>query len=155
MDDGPRRRLQPQRGMAARAAGAIGDSEAWTDATPMLNLSSFVTTYVEPRSSRAVSLRRSAHGRMHSHRWRFGNVLANASSAFNGGISSHGPPPIGPRTEAVWSVAIILGHVLRRSASRERPFRVSDAWSHDFNDQREARDAGHRSVRAEGRWNSL
>jgi len=38
----------PEHGMAARAAHAVTSSEAWTDANPMLNLSSFVTTYVEP-----------------------------------------------------------------------------------------------------------
>ena len=34
--------------MAANAAAALVVSEAWTDANPMLNLSSFVTTYAEP-----------------------------------------------------------------------------------------------------------
>jgi glutamate decarboxylase len=34
--------------MAPRAAQAIVNSEAWTDANPMLNLSSFVTTFTEP-----------------------------------------------------------------------------------------------------------
>jgi glutamate decarboxylase len=38
----------PPEGMSARAAQAIVISEAWTDANPMLNLSSFVTTYIEP-----------------------------------------------------------------------------------------------------------
>jgi glutamate decarboxylase len=38
----------PRRGMAARAAQALVNSEAWTDANPVLNLSSFVTTFVEP-----------------------------------------------------------------------------------------------------------
>jgi glutamate decarboxylase len=33
--------------MAARAAQAIVESECWTDANPMLNLSSFVTTFTE------------------------------------------------------------------------------------------------------------
>lgn len=37
----------PQRGMSARAAKTLIDSETWTDANPELNLSSFVTTYVE------------------------------------------------------------------------------------------------------------
>ena len=40
----------PGEGMAARAAQAIGNSFAWTDANPMLNLSSFVTTYAEPEA---------------------------------------------------------------------------------------------------------
>jgi glutamate decarboxylase len=38
----------PDHIMSARAARAITSSEAWTDANPMLNLSSFVTTFVEP-----------------------------------------------------------------------------------------------------------
>ena len=38
----------PVQGMAARAAKGIVNSEAWTDANPVLNLSSFVTTYAEP-----------------------------------------------------------------------------------------------------------
>jgi len=38
----------PAEGMAARAAEAIVNSETWTDANPMLNLSSFVTTFMEP-----------------------------------------------------------------------------------------------------------
>jgi len=45
----------PDVGMAARAAGAIVDSEAWTDANPMLNLSSFVTTYVEPEAREVMA----------------------------------------------------------------------------------------------------
>ena len=40
----------PAEGMAARAAQAIVQSYAWTDANPMLNLSSFVTTYAEPEA---------------------------------------------------------------------------------------------------------
>ena len=38
----------PVKGMLARAAQAVVNSEAWTDANPMLNLSSFVTTFTEP-----------------------------------------------------------------------------------------------------------
>ena len=38
----------PQESISARAAKAIVDSAMWTDANPMLNLSSFVTTYMEP-----------------------------------------------------------------------------------------------------------
>src|SRR6185312_3812655 len=38
----------PKTGMVARAAQAVVNSEAWTDANPMLNLSSFVTTFTEP-----------------------------------------------------------------------------------------------------------
>jgi len=38
----------PQKGMLPRAAQAVVNSEAWTDANPMLNLSSFVTTFTEP-----------------------------------------------------------------------------------------------------------
>lgn len=37
----------PKQGMSARAAKTLIDSETWTDANPELNLSSFVTTYVE------------------------------------------------------------------------------------------------------------
>ncbi len=40
----------PEVGMAARSAEAIVNSEAWTDANPMLNLSSFVTTFAEPEA---------------------------------------------------------------------------------------------------------
>ncbi len=38
----------PQKGMLPRAAEAVVNSQAWTDANPMLNLSSFVTTFTEP-----------------------------------------------------------------------------------------------------------
>lgn len=37
----------PQHGISARAARAIVLSDEWTDANPMLNMSSFVTTYIE------------------------------------------------------------------------------------------------------------
>lgn len=37
----------PSEGMTARAAAALVKSECWTDANPMLNLSSFVTTIIE------------------------------------------------------------------------------------------------------------
>jgi hypothetical protein len=37
-------------GISARAAKAIVTSETWTDANPMLNLSSFVTTFCEPEA---------------------------------------------------------------------------------------------------------
>ena len=40
----------PATGMAARAAQALVNSFAWTDANPMLNLSSFVTTFAEPEA---------------------------------------------------------------------------------------------------------
>ena len=40
----------PAEGMSARAARAIVNSYAWTDANPMLNLSSFVTTFCEPEA---------------------------------------------------------------------------------------------------------
>src|SRR5579871_4178242 len=38
----------PEKGMVGRAALAVVNSEAWTDANPMLNLSSFVSTFTEP-----------------------------------------------------------------------------------------------------------
>ena len=38
----------PKEGISATAANAIVNSETWTDANPMLNLSSFVTTFCEP-----------------------------------------------------------------------------------------------------------
>ncbi|PKF61574.1 glutamate decarboxylase [Psychromonas sp. psych-6C06] len=41
----------PEEGMAARAAAAVIKSECWTDANPMLNLSSFVTTFMEPEAA--------------------------------------------------------------------------------------------------------
>ena len=37
-------------GISARAAQALVNSFAWTDANPMLNLSSFVTTWAEPEA---------------------------------------------------------------------------------------------------------
>jgi len=40
----------PAEGMTARAAQAIVNSFAWTDSNPMLNLSSFVTTYAKPEA---------------------------------------------------------------------------------------------------------
>ena len=40
----------PEQGVSAAAANAIVNSETWTDANPMLNLSSFVTTYCEPEA---------------------------------------------------------------------------------------------------------
>lgn len=40
----------PEQGMDARSAEAIVNSEAWTDANPVLNLSSFVTTFAEPEA---------------------------------------------------------------------------------------------------------
>ena len=40
----------PEQGVSAGAANAIVNSETWTDANPMLNLSSFVTTYCEPEA---------------------------------------------------------------------------------------------------------
>ena len=40
----------PEKIMTARAAKAIVHSECWTDANPMLNLSSFVTTFCEPEA---------------------------------------------------------------------------------------------------------
>lgn len=40
----------PAEGMDPRAAQAIVNSFAWTDANPMLNLSSFVTTWVPPEA---------------------------------------------------------------------------------------------------------
>jgi glutamate decarboxylase len=45
----------PERGMSARAASAIVDSECWTDANPMLNLSSFVTTFAEPELEKILN----------------------------------------------------------------------------------------------------
>jgi len=40
----------PRYGMTARAAYALVESETWSDANPMMNLSSFVTTFTEPES---------------------------------------------------------------------------------------------------------
>ncbi len=40
----------PLKGVDPRAAEAIVNSETWTDAQPMMNLSSFVTTFTEPES---------------------------------------------------------------------------------------------------------
>lgn len=40
----------PQGGMSARAAKATVNSEAWADSQPVMNLSSFVTTFTEPES---------------------------------------------------------------------------------------------------------
>ena len=41
----------PKSGITARAAEAIVISDEWTDANPMLNMSSFVTTYAEPEAA--------------------------------------------------------------------------------------------------------
>ena len=41
----------PEYGINARSAAAIVNSESWTDASPMLNLSSFVTTFYEPEEA--------------------------------------------------------------------------------------------------------
>ena len=41
----------PERSLGARPAMNIVNSEAWTDANPMLNLSSFVTTFHEPEEA--------------------------------------------------------------------------------------------------------
>jgi glutamate decarboxylase len=40
----------PKTGMAARAAEALVLSQEWTDTNPMLNMSTFVTTYAEPEA---------------------------------------------------------------------------------------------------------
>ena len=40
----------PENTMDAKAAKALVTSECWTDANPMLNLSSFVTTFAEPEA---------------------------------------------------------------------------------------------------------
>jgi glutamate decarboxylase len=41
----------PEHSLNARAAAAFVNSESWTDASPMLNLSSFVTTFHEPEEA--------------------------------------------------------------------------------------------------------
>ncbi|HKR45377.1 MAG TPA: glutamate decarboxylase [Paraburkholderia sp.] len=41
----------PRDGMSARAAAAVAISAEWTDANPMLNMSSFVTTWAEPEAA--------------------------------------------------------------------------------------------------------
>jgi glutamate decarboxylase len=46
----------PEQGISAAAANAIVNSETWTDANPMLNLSSFVTTYCEPEAKNLYDL---------------------------------------------------------------------------------------------------
>jgi len=40
----------PEDTLDPRAAKALVRSECWTDANPMLNLSSFVTTFLEPEA---------------------------------------------------------------------------------------------------------
>lgn len=40
----------PQYGMSARAAKATVNSESWSDCQPVMNLSSFVTTFTEPEA---------------------------------------------------------------------------------------------------------
>jgi glutamate decarboxylase len=40
----------PRIGISARAAEALVLSQEWTDTNPMLNMSSFVTTYAEPEA---------------------------------------------------------------------------------------------------------
>ncbi len=44
----------PQKGVEPRAAEAIVNSETWTDAQPMMNLSSFVTTFTEPEAENVL-----------------------------------------------------------------------------------------------------
>ncbi|EHM02181.1 glutamate decarboxylase [Acetobacteraceae bacterium AT-5844] len=44
----------PEKGVPARVAKAVVNSEAWTDARPMMNLSSFVTTFTEPEAEEIV-----------------------------------------------------------------------------------------------------
>src|SRR4051794_26544772 len=41
----------PQQGMSAKAAAALVISDEWTDANPMLNMLSFVTTWAEPEAA--------------------------------------------------------------------------------------------------------
>jgi glutamate decarboxylase len=41
----------PEHSLNPRAAANIVNSEAWTDASPMLNLSSFVSTFYEPEEA--------------------------------------------------------------------------------------------------------
>jgi glutamate decarboxylase len=41
----------PKDGMSARAASAVVISSEWTDANPMLNMSSFVSTWAEPEAA--------------------------------------------------------------------------------------------------------
>ena len=60
----------PEKIMTARAAKAIVHSECWTDANPMLNLSSFVTTFAEPEAREifaAGSFRNFADPDMYPH----------------------------------------------------------------------------------------
>lgn len=45
----------PEHGIAPRAAQSMVDAEAWTDAHPVMNLSSFVTTMSEPEAMEVVS----------------------------------------------------------------------------------------------------
>ena len=45
----------PEEPISARAAQAIVESAMWTDANPMLNLSSFVTTFMEPEVKQIMS----------------------------------------------------------------------------------------------------
>ncbi|MDJ0945674.1 MAG: glutamate decarboxylase [Kiloniellales bacterium] len=45
----------PKAGMSARAAQAMVESHMWTDSNPMLNLSSFVTTYAEPECAELMA----------------------------------------------------------------------------------------------------
>ena len=40
----------PQTGLPPRVAKAIVSAESWTDANPVMNLSSFVTTFTEPEA---------------------------------------------------------------------------------------------------------
>lgn len=49
----------PVDGMSPKAASAIIESHLWTDSNPMLNLSSFVTTYMEPEGAELMG--RHAH----------------------------------------------------------------------------------------------
>ena len=44
----------PRSSISASAAEAIVNSEAWTDAQPVMNLSSFVTTFTEPEALKVL-----------------------------------------------------------------------------------------------------
>lgn len=45
----------PSDGVSSRAARAMIDAHMWTDSNPMLNLSSFVTTFAEPELRELMS----------------------------------------------------------------------------------------------------
>ena len=126
----------PAEGMAARAAQGIVNSFAWTDANPMLNLSSFVTTYAEPEASRFATrsmyqeLHRPRHVSRRCSRWKR-EMVKWLHDLWNGpkGVEPYGAATIGS-SEACMLAG--LAHKWNwRAGARRRPARTpaGRTWS--------------------------